>query len=92
MKSTCIYNKLIYFCYQARLAIVRRLMGNEKNNLTDENMNEIAVLSDGYSGADMKTLCSEASLGPIRSIDINLIKNIQADEVNILKFVLYKFL
>lgn len=57
-------------------------MSNERNNLTEEDINEIADLSDGYSGADMKNLCSEASLGPIRSIDFTMIQNIQADEVS----------
>lgn len=58
-------------------------MGNERNNLSEQEIIEIADLSHGYSGADMKTLCSEASLGPIRSIDFNMIQNIQADEVNL---------
>lgn len=57
-------------------------MGTEKNSLSENNMNEIAELTDGFSGADMKSLCSEASLGPIRSIDISLIANIHADEVS----------
>lgn len=68
-------------CLQARQQIVERLMGNEKNQLTLENINEIAELSSGYSGADMKNLCAEASLGPIRSIDFNMIQNIQIDQV-----------
>jgi SpoVK/Ycf46/Vps4 family AAA+-type ATPase len=49
--------------------------------LSGENFAEIAQLSDGYSGADIRNLCSEASLGPIRSIDMSMIEKIQADEV-----------
>lgn len=56
-------------------------MSSERNELTDADMNDIADLSTGYSGADMKNLCAEASLGPIRSIDINMIQNIQPDQV-----------
>ncbi|GLV39920.1 Fidgetin [Carabus blaptoides fortunei] len=66
---------------QARLEIVKRLMSSERNELTDADMNDIADLSAGYSGADMKNLCAEASLGPIRSIDISMIQNIQPDQV-----------
>lgn len=35
----------------------------------------------GYSGADMKNLCSEAALGPIRSLPFQEIENISEDEV-----------
>lgn len=56
-------------------------MGTEKNDLTREDIDEIAKLTDGYSGADMKNLCQEASLGPIRSIDFQLIGSIESQEV-----------
>ncbi|KAF5302693.1 hypothetical protein FQR65_LT08435 [Abscondita terminalis] len=67
--------------FQARLQIVSNLMSKERNSLTYEDMHKIAELSDGYSGADMKNLCSEASLGPIRSISMNQMETIQANEV-----------
>ncbi|XP_017781529.1 PREDICTED: fidgetin-like protein 1 [Nicrophorus vespilloides] len=66
---------------EARLQLVQRLMFTENHSLTDENMKEIAALSRGYSGADMLNLCSDASLGPIRSINLSQIENIQASEV-----------
>jgi SpoVK/Ycf46/Vps4 family AAA+-type ATPase len=44
-------------------------------------MNEISVLTAGYSGADMKSLCQEAALGPIRSLGFIDIANISPDEV-----------
>lgn len=56
-------------------------MSTERHSLNNQNLTEIAELSAGYSGADMKNLCSEASLGPIRGIDMHKIKNIQAAEV-----------
>ncbi|XP_072379253.1 fidgetin-like protein 1 isoform X1 [Diabrotica undecimpunctata] len=67
--------------YEARLQLVQQLIMNENHQLTFENFEKIAALSDGYSGADIKTLCSEASLGPIRSIDMTMIEHIQANEV-----------
>ena len=57
-------------------------MSSEKNDLTDEQVYEIAKLTDGYSGADMKNLCQEASLGPIRSIDFTQISSIETHQVN----------
>ena len=56
-------------------------MSSERNALTGEEINEIASLTDGYSGADMKNLCQEASLGPIRSISFSAMHQITADQV-----------
>jgi SpoVK/Ycf46/Vps4 family AAA+-type ATPase len=56
-------------------------MSNEKHCLTDPEVNEISLLTAGYSGADMKTLCQEASLGPIRSLSFINIQNIRPDQV-----------
>lgn len=60
-------------------------MSTEKNDLTPDDINEIANLTEGYSGADVKNLCQEASLGPIRSIDFRLIGSIESKEVRNLK-------
>lgn len=38
-------------------------------------MEEIARLTKGYSGADLHNLCSEASLMPLRKVDIKNISN-----------------
>lgn len=64
------------------MQLVTRLISNEKNDLNGTELEEIAKLSDGYSGADIRNLCSDASLGPIRSISMSMIKKIQADEVS----------
>ncbi|PSN40339.1 Fidgetin-like protein 1 [Blattella germanica] len=71
---------------QARSQIVQRLMSEENHNLTEQEIHEISVLTDGYSGADMKNLCQEASLGPIRSLGFADIQNIRPDEVRPVSF------
>jgi len=72
------------------------LIRSENHNLSEDNLEKIASLSDGYSGADMKSLCQEASLGPIRSISFDMINNIKAEEVNLsrlgLQIYFYKFI
>ncbi|XP_034250452.1 fidgetin-like protein 1 [Thrips palmi] len=67
--------------FSARKQIVERLMSNERSALTNEQIDEVASLTDGYSGADMKNLCQEASLGPIRSISFSAMHQITADQV-----------
>lgn len=60
---------------------MKQLMRTEKHLLDEKDFTQIAELSDGYSGADLKNLCSEAALGPIRSLDLRLIEKIHAADV-----------
>ncbi|CAG5011553.1 unnamed protein product [Parnassius apollo] len=65
----------------ARQQIISNLLKDENNDLTCEQVVEIAALTEGYSGADMKSLCSEAAMGPIRSVPLSQIINIDRDKV-----------
>lgn len=56
-------------------------MSQEQNTLANTDMEQVAHLSEGYSGADMRQLCSEASMGPIRSIDFGQIEKIDIAQV-----------
>lgn len=60
---------------------MKQLVKNEKHLLSEDDLKRIAVLSDGYSGADLKNLCCEAALGPIRCMDLRLIETISAADV-----------
>lgn len=71
---------------EARCQIVKRLMCKENSCLTGEEINEIAALTEGYSGADMRSLCEEASMGPIRSMSFTDIQNISANDVRPIAF------
>ncbi|XP_055594128.1 fidgetin-like protein 1 [Uranotaenia lowii] len=65
----------------ARIQILTRLLLSEKNSLTADEINQIGQQTDGFSGADMKVLCHEASMGPIRSIPFNQLGEIGKDDV-----------
>ena len=52
----------------ARCHMVKSLLRDQTVDLQEEDYDVITRLSDGFSGADMKVLCSEASMGPIRDL------------------------
>lgn len=67
--------------YDARLQIFQNLINSEHHKLHEEHFNKIVEKTDGYSGADIKTLCHEASMGPIRSIPFEKLHSIDRNDV-----------
>ncbi|XP_031841438.1 fidgetin-like protein 1 isoform X2 [Nomia melanderi] len=67
--------------FQARKQIINNLLITVPHNLTEEEVNDVAEQSKGYSGADMSNLCKEASMGPIRSIPFSQLENIRKEDV-----------
>jgi vacuolar protein-sorting-associated protein 4 len=51
---------------EARYKMLELNIGNTPNNLTDEDLNELAELTEGYSGSDVATLTQEAIYEPLR--------------------------
>ncbi|EAA12156.5 AGAP007769-PA, partial [Anopheles gambiae str. PEST] len=65
----------------ARIQILNRLLDRERNSLETDEIARIGDLTEGFSGADMKVLCHEASMGPIRSIPFDQLGDIAKDQV-----------
>jgi SpoVK/Ycf46/Vps4 family AAA+-type ATPase len=37
--------------------------------LTDAQLTQLAIDSEGFSGADLKTLCTDAAMEPVRKLE-----------------------
>ncbi|CAB0008460.1 unnamed protein product [Nesidiocoris tenuis] len=66
---------------EARKELICQLMKCERNELTPQEIEDLGHSTDGFSGADMKHLCQEACLGPIRSLAPSMISSIAANQV-----------
>ena len=53
---------------QGRRQILENLMKCVPNQLSNEELDQVVEKSKGYSGSDMKNLCTEASMCPLRNI------------------------
>ncbi|XP_073944450.1 fidgetin-like protein 1 [Choristoneura fumiferana] len=65
----------------AREQIVCNLLRSEAHGVSAAEAREVAALTEGYSGADMKSLCAEAAMGPVRAVPFSQICTIDRDKV-----------
>jgi len=66
---------------RARQQIIEKLIQQVHHNLTDDQVEGLAELTEGYSGADMDSLCRYAAMQPLRSLSSCEIDVIDAQEV-----------
>ncbi len=62
-----------------RIKMVFQLMREYANNISEDELQEIGEMTDGYSGSDIFNLCREATLEPLREIED--IANFKANEI-----------
>ena len=67
--------------FSARREILLSLLNSVNHTITESQFHEIANQTDGFSGADMKVLCQEAVMGPVRSISFSQMQNMSVDSV-----------
>lgn len=63
-----------------REVLLRSLLRKNVHNITDRELSKLGVETSGYSGADLKALCTDAALGPIRQLGVRALE-IKAEDV-----------
>jgi SpoVK/Ycf46/Vps4 family AAA+-type ATPase len=69
---------------ESRQSLILTLCKNEKNNLSSEDFDQIAQLTEGYSGHDLNGLCKDAAMGPIREATMSGISRIDKSKLRAL--------
>ena len=52
----------------ARYGLLRHLMSSQLNSLTEKDFQEVVKRTERYSCSDLKNLCKDAAMGPIRDL------------------------
>uniref|UniRef100_A0A8C7RR19 microtubule-severing ATPase n=1 Tax=Oncorhynchus mykiss TaxID=8022 RepID=A0A8C7RR19_ONCMY len=72
--------------FPTRLKLVKNLLGKHGNPLTQKELSQLARMTEGYSGSDLTSLAKDASLGPIRELRPEQVRNMAANEVRNIRF------
>ena len=73
---------------EARQSLLENLIKKNASSLTSDEIQDVVKRTKGYSGADMRSLCTEAAMGPIRDLgsDICGLKASDVPPINSLHF------
>ncbi|XP_035703758.1 spastin isoform X3 [Folsomia candida] len=74
---------------KTRVQLLKRLLSTHGDPLSERELNELATLTDGYSGSDLTALAKDAALGPIRGVTSEQLKNIDIE--NVRKITIHDF-
>jgi len=54
--------------FEARYGLVRNLMASKRHDLSEEQFQQLAKDTEGYSCSDLTMACADAAMGPLRSM------------------------
>lgn len=69
---------------ESRTELLRTLLKDIKHSLHAAQLEELVDKTDGFSGADIRSLCTEAAMGPIREVAMQRqgnLQNVQARDI-----------
>ncbi|KAH8592374.1 P-loop containing nucleoside triphosphate hydrolase protein [Bisporella sp. PMI_857] len=70
---------------ETRAVQLRTLLGHQKHSLTEEYIQRLVELTDGFSGSDITALAKDAAMGPLRSLGEALL-HMSMDEIRPIQF------
>ncbi len=65
----------------ARRSMILHYLHSLQTDLTDDHVDTVVARAQGYSGSDIKALCAEAAMGPIRNLEPELLMNLSEDQI-----------
>ncbi|KAI7811063.1 spastin isoform X2 [Triplophysa rosa] len=71
---------------ETRLKLLKNLLSKHGNPLTQKELNQLARLTEGYSGSDLTSLAKDAALGPIRELRPEQVRNMSANEMRNIRY------
>lgn len=69
-----------------RISMINKLLEQQTHTLRTYQIEELARLTDGYSGSDLTALAKDASLGPIREQSVERLKVMTASTIRPLNY------
>lgn len=69
-----------------RMSMITKLLANQAHSLRSYQLDDLARLTEGYSGSDLTALAKDASLGPIREQSVERLKTISASSIRPVSF------
>ncbi|CEG47722.1 spastin and fidgetin-like protein [Plasmopara halstedii] len=64
----------------SREGLIRHLLRSQKSSLSSNDFRYIVKATEGYSGSDLKAVCKDAALGPIRELG-EKVADVKAEDV-----------
>ncbi|ETL31189.1 hypothetical protein F441_16303 [Phytophthora nicotianae CJ01A1] len=64
----------------SREGLIRHLLSSQKFFMSSRDFKQIVKATEGYSGSDLKAVCKDAALGPIRELGAR-VANVKAEDV-----------
>eukprot|EP00549_Striatella_unipunctata_P023092 CAMPEP_0118678308 /NCGR_PEP_ID=MMETSP0800-20121206/3142_1 /TAXON_ID=210618 ORGANISM="Striatella unipunctata, Strain CCMP2910" /NCGR_SAMPLE_ID=MMETSP0800 /ASSEMBLY_ACC=CAM_ASM_000638 /LENGTH=340 /DNA_ID=CAMNT_0006574141 /DNA_START=84 /DNA_END=1106 /DNA_ORIENTATION=- len=64
-----------------RLVLLQTLLGTNHHSLTEKELTKLSHDTTGFSGADLKALCTDAAMGPIRQLGAKALEVLDARSV-----------
>jgi spastin len=66
---------------ETRISMLNKLLESQAHSLRQSQIEELALLTDGYSGSDLTALAKDAALGPIREQSVEQLKVMTVNKI-----------